>query len=84
MRDCPLCGVPVHVARTSDGTALLLDAHESPAGDARYRVVEYGRPWLVEPIDTAHRSGYSDHRVSCPRVSARERLAVVHGALGQG
>lgn len=83
MTSCLRCGAPVHRA-VEAGRSVTLDAHESAAGDARYRVIEYGSPWLVEPIDTAARSGYQDHRLTCPHVSARERLAATNRALGAG
>lgn len=79
------CGAPIHWAKAPGfDLPIKLDVHESAAGPARYRVVEFGSPWLVEPIDIAARSGYPDHRLSCPAVGAAERQSILSKAPGRG
>lgn len=63
-----ICGATVTWATSPDGRRVPLEAFTSPTGDGRYRVVSYGDPWLVEPVNAAAQlAAYPDHSKNCPR-----------------
>lgn len=77
--------MPIRWARVHGGPLIPLEMHGSPRGPVRYRVREFGSPWLVEPVDPrADVSAYADHRLECSAVSARDRQAIIDAALHRG
>lgn len=63
------CGAGITWAQTTEGEKLPIDVIASPAGEGRYRVIDFeSSPWLVEPVSAkAPVAAYPDHRLTCPR-----------------
>jgi hypothetical protein len=84
MSDCP-CGAAITWATADEfpGRVFPLDHTATYRGIGRWRVKEYGRPWLVEPVDAnADVAAYADHRLVCPLVSAADKRALEQALRG--
>lgn len=79
------CGADIlWVRRVDTGEKFPIDATaSSPRGPGRFRPVEYGATWQVEPVsEEAAVSAYTDHRLNCPGVSAPERTRLLLALRG--
>lgn len=80
------CGVEIRwVVAREGGERLPIENVGSYAGPGRYRVVDYAPSgvWVVEPLyEHAPASGYPDHRLNCPAMSAAERARFLHALTG--
>lgn len=64
LKRCPACNAPVAEGDTTDGTQLVVDAHEQMAGPNRYVWTGGG----FSPIgQKAAKYGYVDHAATCSR-----------------
>ena len=74
------CGATIRWATAPGefpGRVFPLDHVATYRGPARWRVLEYRSPWLVERVDAlADVAAYADHRLACPLVSAADKRAL--------
>lgn len=77
-----LCGADVRWVLSVEGKRVRIDAHDSYRGPGRYRVLEYGTTWLVEPIGDDDGTGHFDHRLTCSALSDAERARVLASLRG--